>query len=657
MIQAKRNWQHTAMTVLLLWLPYCYAQGQVELQLPEPGFYKPDDPLVFLVPEDIPVEKLQHLSMELDGFDVTSFISREGDRAIFRPPQPLAYGPHQIRLVEYLPDGSINELALYNVDVRKSSLLRQVDVAVSADLSAIHRLAENHLDTDIARDQQNGGAIFSAKAADGDWQAGADMDLIYNSQLNQTANDRRLDLANGTMSFSRGAMSALAGDQVIPGSGMVLNDYARRGVSGTLHLGELHSEFTGFALRSDPLSGFSHWPGMTDENNRAQGIFWTFTPLTQQPERLHITSTYLEGEGSSSGEAVAGNSEVVSNHAGSVVVDSQIWDQRLQLRGEYAYSNTDLDASGNLLDESGDNALDLMAIYNQPQRELLGSAFYWNVGAQHKRVGLSFYSLGNVGQETDTIIDQVFGEMNWGGLALGGKINRLMDNIDDDPRFPHLFTDGIGFWTRYSPTELSQPTGIMQLFANPTFTFTGDHVSRKYKDTPVVFAGDDIDEVVDLITVGMNFAPGSWNWDIMQTYEHTQDYTGAISDSRRDNTHVSLAVPVTEYLTLSSGFDYDRTREFDNNTESKSYIGNITASINAMDNRLSADISYDYQRDIGDGLDDNSDYTVQASTSWVAIEAKPSHPGLSLFLNGSYQHDQESCEIFAGVTVNWQAQY
>ncbi len=642
---------------MLLWLPVCHAQGWVELQLPQPGFYKPDDPLIFLVPADIPAEALQRLSMELDGLDVTSFVSREGDRAIFRPPQPLAYGPHQIRLVEYLPDGNIEERALYNVEVRKNELFRQADVSASINLSSTYRLDSNNLDSDIGKDQQSGGGRFSAKAADGDWQADADMDLIYMSQRDQTANGRRLDLARGVVSFSQGPASVRAGDQTIPGSSMVLSNYARRGVSGNLQLNDLRSELTGFAVRAEPINGFAYWPGTEDGGKRTAGILWTLSPLTQQPERLQITTTYLSGKGGADGSSVTGNDETVSNDAGGVVVDSQIWDQRLHLRGEYARSSTDFDGSGNALDASSDYAVDLLAVYNHPQQELRGSAFYWNLGAQHKRVGLTFYSLGNVGQATDRMLDQVFGELNWGGWSMGGQLSREMDNIDDDPRFPHLYTDNAGIWTQYTPLDMPQQTGIMRIFSNPTLTVTGNRVMRNYEDIPATFAGDDINETVDLFTVTFNFAPGSWYWSIAQTYEKTREEAGPEHDLRRDNTHLDLSVPLTEHLNLGSGLDYDRTRDLDDNSETETYLGNLYFSLNALENRLRADLSYNYQREDSDSAGVNSDYTIQASTSWIAVEARPNRPSLALFVNGSYAHDQDSYEVFAGVTVDWQGQY
>ncbi|MEJ2590766.1 MAG: hypothetical protein P8178_05070 [Candidatus Thiodiazotropha sp.] len=640
----------------LLW---CAAtQAQVELEFPDQGFYRPGDPLTFKVPSDMPIEVLQRLSMELDGIDVTSFVSREGDRAIYTPPQPLAYGPHEIRLVEYLPDGNIVERALFKVEVRKNALFRQADAVANVSLSATQRIYDDNASGSVAKGQQQGGANLSARVADGEWQAGADMDLIYLSQPELTADGRRLDMARGLVSATRGPVTVQAGDQAIPGANLVLNGFARRGVSGSVRLDGLRSEFTGFAMRTAAINGFPHWPGVSDSGSRTDGVLWTTTPLAQHPERLQITATYLNGEGSPDGSSVAGVDEPVSNDAGSFVVDSLTWEQRLRLRGEYARSTTDFDASAPLLGDTSDHALDLLATYQQPQSQLGDAAFYWNLGAEHKRIGLDFYSLGNVGQPTDKLLNQVFGGFNWGGWAMNGQLARQRDNIDNDPRFPHLNTDIVALSTSYSPLDMPELTGFMRLFAQPSLSVTAQHWTRRHQDIPVAYAGDRLDDATDVVTAMLQFVPGNWSWDIVQTHTSFRDHANIQPDSLDDYTDLGLNLPLTQNLTLGTRLQYDHFNDQTHDTLTETIGAQANLGISAMENRLNASLAYTLNRNMADdGSVDTTNYTIDAAASWIATQVRPNRPGLTLFTQGSYQDDQDLLQIFAGLRVDWQAIY
>lgn len=656
MNRMRKKWPLAGVALLSSWT--AAGAAQVELEQPQSGFYHPGDPLSFQVPAEMPVEVLQRLSMELDGIDVTSFITREGGKALYRPPQPLAYGPHQVRLVEYLPDGNIVERALFNLEVRKNALFREADATAAVSISATRRLDDDNLSTSVDKGQQQGGANLSTRVANADWQANADMDLIYISQPELTANGRRVDLAQGLVSAARGPVAVRAGDQSIAASNFILNGYARRGVSGSVRLDGLRSEFTGFALRTASINGFAHWPGVTDSGNRTDGILWTTSPLAQNPERLQISATYLNGEGSPDGSSVTGLDEAVTNDASSLVVDSLTWDQRLRLRGEYARSTTDFDASASALDETTDDAFDLLAVYQHPQRELQGSAFYWNLGAEHRRVGLDFYSLGNVGQTADKELNQLFGGLNWGGWSLNGQLAREGDNIDDDPRFPHLYTDIVALTTNYAPLEMPELTGFMRLFAQPNLSVTGQHWTRKHEDIPLLYAGDRIDDATDAITIALQFVPGTWSWDITHTHTRFNDDANLQPDSLDDYSDVGINLPLSERVSLGSRLQYDRFKDRDNDTLTTSVGAQANLNVSAMENRLNASLAYTLNRDrTDDGSLDTTNYTIGATTSWIAVQARPNRPGVTLFTQGSYQDAQDLFQIFAGLRVDWQAIY
>jgi hypothetical protein len=181
----------------------------------------------------MPAEVLQRLSLELDDIDVTAFVRRKGDQAVFTPPQALAYGTHRLRLVESLPDGSIIERALWQIEVRRTRALREAGFRGHADLTSAQRPDDKNVALNLARNQRQGSVSLDGRIADDDWQLRATASLLHNSQIDQMPNDRRTDLTQGLIEAGKGTVMLRAGDHTIPATSLVMRDFARRGVSGS----------------------------------------------------------------------------------------------------------------------------------------------------------------------------------------------------------------------------------------------------------------------------------------------------------------------------------------------------------------------------------------------------------------------------------------
>lgn len=642
---------------MLLWTTAATAQWVVDLEAPPGGFYHPDDALSFLVPADTPVETLQRLSLEVDGIDVTAFITREEERAVYRPPQPLAYGNHELRLVEYLPDGSIVEHALYTVDVRKSAAFREADLAANVDVAASRRVADGHFSSTVSRDQQQGGLGMEGRLANADWQTRAALGLIYDSQVGNTANGRRLDMANGLVEASQGAVALRAGDHVIPGTGFVLDSFSRRGMSGSLRLDSLRSEITGFAMRTEGVNGFTPWPGVSRKQARTDGVVWTTAPLARQPERLQISATFLDGEGTSVGSSTVGATDVISGTAGSLVVDSRTWDRRVRLRGEYARSRSDADASGSTLDAVSDNAYGLLASYNHVQREVRGAAFNWNAGVEHKRIGSWFYSLGNPALPTDKQFSQAFAGFSWGGWSLNTTLARETDNVADDPRVPRTRSDYLSLGSVYTPAVTGEATGVMRLFAQPTLSLYVQHGGREFETVPATYVGDPVDDRTDTVSAGLQFVPGSWTWDIRQTRTWFDDAGNISADYNSDLTELGFELPLSEHVQISPRLQYERFSDQDSDVLTQTLLGQFGIRTQAMQDRLSTDLSYTLNRSWTDGTPETTSYTVSATAAWVVLPARARRAGVSVFATGSYLDDGAIYQVFAGLRIGWQPTY
>ncbi len=510
----------------------------------------------------------------------------------------------------------------------------------------------------MERNQSQGGLGVDARIADGQWQAHANLGLIYNSQRDQTADRRRVDMTSGLVEASRGPVAVRVGDHSIPGSSLVMDSFARRGVSGSVRVDGLRSNVTGFSMRTEAVNGFRNWPGASDGRHRTDGVTLTTAPLASNPERMQVSATYLNGEGSPVGSSQSGADEPVTTRAASLAADSLTWDGRVRLRGEYAYSRADLDASAGPLNAQSDDAWDLLAVYQHPQQEVRSAAFDWNIGAEHKRVGPWFLSLGNPALPADRLLNQAFGGFNWGGWSLNVQAARETDNVDDIPALTRMRTDHVTVGTSYTPAGAEEKTGVMRLFAQPTLTAYAQHAAQKFEHTPAGFGGDRVNDDTDSAYVGLHFTPGDWSWDIAHTRTWFNDAANVQVDYVDDLSELGFDVPLSQGISLSPTLQYERNNDHDNAVLTESLAAQAGFSVLALDDRLNAGLGYTMNRSWADNDPSRkTTYTFNAMASWALVQPRENRPGVSLFTTGSYSDDDNLYQIFAGVRIGWQAAY
>src|SRR3989344_4269672 len=138
--------------------------------LPATGSMRePTEPIRIAVPA-LSTDKLEPLVLELDGFDVTRLVAREPDRLVFKPPQPPAWGQHQLRLVERAANGEILERGKWTLEIRKSSAFREARLQSNMVLSVTQRTSNDDLTPPTpARDLTAGAAQFQGVLPDADW--------------------------------------------------------------------------------------------------------------------------------------------------------------------------------------------------------------------------------------------------------------------------------------------------------------------------------------------------------------------------------------------------------------------------------------------------------------------------------------------------------
>jgi hypothetical protein len=654
-----------ALLAVVLLGPYSGpARAQVELEPPPDGHYQPTDPLSFRVDPGMPPEHLQRLGLELNNIDVTAFVRREGDRAIFAPPQPLGYGTHRLRLVEYAPDGAINELALWTIQVRRSRAFREAGGHANLDIAGTHRLDDRNLGGDVPRNTSQGALSAQGSVADDQWALRGHVGLVHNSQVEMMPHDQRVDLASGLVEGSRGAVVLRAGDHVIPATGLVMRDFARRGISGSARLDTLRTELTAFAMRTEAITGFHHGFGVSDSGHRTDGAMLSVAPLVDRPERLQIQFVHLDASGTAVGSGAAGDVEGSRGNATSVAVDSLLGEQRWRLRAEVARSSARFDEAASLGSES-DTAHGLLAVYTHPQRLANGSAFNWNAGAEHTLVGPQFFSLGNPALAADRRLVRVFSGAQWGGLAANAQVAREHDNVDDDPNLPRLRTDYLTLGSQYTPALVPRERGIARLFNQPSLALVVQDMTQRYDRVPAAFGGDDVDQDTRVIHTGLRFVPGTWAWDVSHTFTRFRDHAGTQPDYDNGLTELGFDIMLGDRYSLRPRVQYNTLRDRDNDTTTRTTTAGLGVWAALVPGRLDASLDYSVNRvKAGDDSVDTDTQMVTGMLNWQLRTPRENRPGISLFASGSYQDNDNGTgmggdiyQIFAGMRIGWPVSY
>jgi len=434
----------TGLSMFLVSLSAPQAAGTgFDLAVPDRGWRGPRDPIRIRVPSDVPLEVLRRLALEVDGIDVTRFLRREGEHAVFTPVEPLAYGEHEVRIVEYLPDGSVAERAVWRVEVRQSRAFREMRGSVDAGLDATRRLGASDALDDGPGLAAQGSLDLAAGVAEGEWRATGRLGLGYDSSGNGSPTGRRVDLQSFgfrhewrmfglTVGQPQGfATSLLGGEALNRGIGVDLGETTRSRV-----------RFSAFGTRGEPVTGFQHGLGVTEPRNRLSGAQLTLFPLADRPERLVVQARTYAGETPTGGEGVLGSPDGERGRGHAIALDSTLRGGQLRLRAELARTSWDPDGRGAVLGTLTDEAY-VLGVQWGFQTGLSGrTPSDWTFTLSHGETGPYFRSLLDPAGEADQRATRLELAMQRGALGAALTLERVRNNVDDLPDLATSRRDG-----------------------------------------------------------------------------------------------------------------------------------------------------------------------------------------------------------------------
>lgn len=611
----------------------------------------------------LPASVLQNLLLELDDIDVTTLVTRDGNDAVFTPPTPLPYGPHQLRLVEYAADGSIIERGVWTVDIRKSRAFREGELQVNSTLTVSRRVADNHLSQDApGKTQGSGAAHIQGVASDDNWRVQGYMDLLYNNQIALMPRQKtRVDGGQYQVRADVGPAFGVVGHQTVGPDSLVMRGFNRRGVSLGVGHDTAVATAQGFSLRTDDIIGFRNGLGVGDSKNRVDGVAAVARPIRQNPEAFTLAATYLTGEGPTQagtlGTGTVGDTFSTGGHAEGIVADSLLYEQRIRLRGEYAQSHYDFDGLDTGSPAESDHAYTALASYTPwINSTALGMPFTWQFGAEHKNIGTFYRSPANPVDPSDRKVVRGFSQLGWGGFSLQGSYGTEQTNVNDLELLDRTETTQNVASMMYTPTLNLPPPADPTL--PPAFPWYGQPMfSATYVDltTHVTKSGGGLSvgklHGTQTISAMAGFNYPTWMWSLSHMIGKDDDYTDMADDTTSRTTQLSANFRVGEKLTIGPGWQISRVIDRTHNEYTSDTTTGMLNVAYLFTERVNGSMgySYNYQHAKNNSVNTHTQ-DVTAALNWMVVPAVGTQPGLTLSLEGLY-HDNDDTVTTAN-TIN-----
>lgn len=635
------------------------------------GYRAGKDPIRIAVGNDMPKDLIPYLRFEIDSIDVTDFIVKEPRSFTFTPQEPLTGGIHELRVVAVLPNGTIEETAVWKFEVRASVKYRVAEVNKKANLVLMQRLATNLPDPQPSATQAQGVVEFSSTHANGGWTLTSKANALYNSQVSQNPSGESVEVPDYQVKADWTRKSLVLGQQVISPGSLVLNEFSRRGISYSQQSEHNRLALTGFATRTAEVTGSSHITGLDDANNLASGVILSGHPFKDKPQALDVSLVYLDSRGATQGSAQVNDvSTGAGGNAHAVIVDSYHGNNTWQVRGEYAATAYDFDGLNTGYAAQTDNAYTALINYDT-SRDTSGKdrqGRNWTFGIQRQRIGPWFFSQGNTNLTPDRDMTQMNGGYQGKEFGFNGLVSFGEDNVVGDNTLPITALNAAMLGAVYTPMQKSaeqqnaagenKPGGIFQ---NPSFSATLQHNHMNMRYSPAVFTGDKVNMTHQEATLAVTSAGTDWNWTLSHALIQQNDLNSTANNSQTVSAGLDASFTLNQKAALAPVLQQSVTRYTSTGVETQNSLAGATLNLSPAKNWATT-LSYTVNRARAtDGTMDTTTQIAQALLQFTPTRAGAGKFGVSYFTTASYQESQSidettgSYQLFVGASIAWPA--
>lgn len=622
------------------------------------------------------------VAVELDGYDISSFISVSGDQLIVSLDTPLSPGEHHFIVLAFLANGNIETVLEDTVMIARSDAT-QWQVNATFDTHYRAGMKEKPEYQSVPHLGGTGGIDASNQTTNGNWQFDSRAQAMYDSVSENNTDNDEWSLANyrvaATYQGKQLQAGIAAGHILVERNDLLFSAFERRGVAASV-AGNSDYQLQVFGLNSDPTTRYDgDYLVPEDASEKSVGATGS---MALAGEQLIVSAGYIDGEGTLGGAGlnVEGEPTIYGGQSWNVALDSWWLNRSLWLHGEYAESEFDLDGIGVGEDEDTDSAS--QAIMKLSSDGDLGTAAfdYWSLLFHYQTVGARFYSMGNLFLPGDVTLHRAFTQASINGVAIDMEWAEEETNTDDDPLLATQTIERHILNLNYTPMAINPDALAWRMLGMPSAYANYQRTTNRQPDSDATIVGYDLNNETQVMTLGFQFGKERLNWGLMHQITWYDDRSQSLvesgyviyepySDTRNDLTELQISWTPHERATLNVYLQWNELDEEDaGNTYNNDNFG-IDGTFQLIPETLNLTMNYNLTRDRSD-FSDNSflddDFTADVGNfqlNWSALKAHRLTPGIDFYLRGTYgkQHNHtlssegETWAAHVGLLIQWEA--
>lgn len=649
-----------------------------QLENVEGGVRKPDSAFRIEVPDTLPQQQLLRLALELDGIDVTAMITRENQFAVFRPAEALAYGRHTLRIVYYSEQGDIEELANWEIEIRKSGLFREASLEADAVVTRTRIVSPEDYPGD--KDNTESSLNLNAKVAEGGWQGNMRLAMTGNSNIAQLENGDNYALTEYLISANNNNFTGQLGHHSINHTSLVMPSFANRGASAQYTTDDKRYSFTAFSMYRNPISGFSGGMGLATSTPSIDGMYISAFPLVSDPQKYYLSLIYLQGEDETLTASSAAYTVSAPQHgdAMSMQAEARLVDKQLRLGMEIASATVQSDG-GTTTTSSGysytsdayarrDQAYSIYAIWQKETQENNVATGNWQLGLEHKLVGVDFHSIANTVLPADRSSWKLFSNINRQTYAIQAAVGIEQDNVENVAELPttrkNIYTLNSSWAPELKQDENNQP--IYGTLGQQNYSLLLSREQREQIRQGTGSLAIPVMDQTDTLGISASFRYPGWAWNLVYNTSHYQDETNYNPDTILNSSALSVNLPLHKKLNLIQNWQKNQWQNCDTGQLSNEIMSVTQIQSELIESKLNASLQYllNDTRTIDDTVN-NSTEALQARLTWTVHAARENHPGVRLHLSAidstvsDHLLDSEarSRQVYLGITVGIPVRY
>lgn len=628
--------------------------------------YGPREDLKIQVPDHVRFETLIRLGLEVDAIDVTPLLAFEDQVFTYRPPQALATGEHQVRLVEVTPEGDVIERGNWSIQVSGDAAVALADeqeqnpfsLSATNSVEFSQRFADKGFANLPARGQVSGGGYADASYSSGRWSVTSNANYLLQTQKELSASDRGFDLGeynfntrfDGEDFFGQVAL----GHQSLGTDSFVMSNYDRRGLSASLGTSDETVSVTGFSFRPESVVGSENLTGLNDSDNLLMGFQAKAHPVPDWGKDFSVTGLYYSGKGTEDGFGIGGDSTTNESDGWSVIVERYLFDRSLEIKGQYARSNFE---QGDVLvgdDDAAGDAWSMALAYTPFQSEEIGGEYLsLTIGAQYERVDTFFSSLANSSLAADRDGLLLYSDFYWGNFSANAQGLSQTNNVDDLSFLPTDRLLSLQFSGSYYPTVEPVDEDETDWLGQPYLNLNLGKVNNDRVDTPDEYLGTDTDNSNLSITFGGGSSYEQWGWQLSETYSRFEDLTDNASHTVNYLTSLGGYWNVSDRLEFNSSLQWSLFKDEDADSRTHSINLNLGVQAEIIPETLTTSLNYNLNLLTGDGY--TPDNTVaNGEIEWTILPPTENNIGVALAIQGLLENKDGNGDTSIDGT-DWQA--